>query len=89
MKALEAQLLVDLRSRPVHQHQPDAQGGQQRKILHQVVQGVGLDELAAKGHDERFAAKRMDIRGHVTEPAHELRRGEFWCFLGGDCFLFQ
>ncbi|MNV57635.1 hypothetical protein D3C71_1499770 [compost metagenome] len=87
--ALQAQLLIDLRTRAMHQHQPDAQGRQQRQVLHQGVQRAGLNQLAAERHYEGLASERMHIGRYVAKPSDELRGCEFRGFKGGDGVWFQ
>src|SRR5690606_27660754 len=50
--AFQFKLLVDLRARPVHQHQLDAQRRQQRKVLYQCVEGAVVDQFAAESDHE-------------------------------------
>ncbi|MNQ26856.1 hypothetical protein D3C85_401020 [compost metagenome] len=86
---LQAQLLIDLRARAVHQHQPDSQRRQQGQVLNQRIQRARLHKFAAKRHHEGLASERMHIGGDISEPSHKLGGGEFGGFKGGDGVWFQ
>ena len=58
------ELLGDLGPRAVHDHDPDAEGDEQRQVLREHRQGARLHELAGKGDDERLATKRVDVGRH-------------------------
>src|SRR5690606_25256759 len=78
--ALEPELLVDLRSRAMHQNQLHTQGGKQRQVLNQRVKYPVAHELAAKADHKGLTAEIMDVGGDFSKPSHELGR----CKFGGD-----
>jgi hypothetical protein len=51
---MQAQLLLDLRPRAVHQHDLDAHRLQQRDVRHERVQQPLLHHLATEPDDERL-----------------------------------
>ncbi|MCY1520997.1 hypothetical protein D9M68_557930 [compost metagenome] len=88
-KALQAQLLIDLRTGAVHQDQADAQRGQQRQVLDQRIERARLHQLATERHHECLASECMHMGRHVSKPSDELSGCEFGGFEGGDGVWFQ
>ena len=58
----QRQLFGHLRTRAVHDDDPDAEGDQQRQILRQHRQRTGGDEFTRDGDDEGLATERVDVR---------------------------
>ena len=65
---------LDLRSRSVHDDQPDAQALQQVEIVDDAEEGVVGDDFSAERDDEGLAAKRVNIGRCGTDPLHECPR---------------
>lgn len=78
-QALGAQLGLYLRARPMHQDQPDADGGEQVEVMQEFDEPSPLgDQFAAEPDDEGAAAERVHVRRRLAEPAHEsfgMRQG--------------
>src|SRR5262249_43612777 len=76
------QLRLDLWTRTVRQHEPDAERGQDADVVDEAREAGALGEhFATERHHERAAAKGVQIRRDLAEPAHEalglLQRGHF------------
>ena len=71
--AFECKLRLHLRSRAVHQHNPDAHRIQQRYVLDQRGQLSGFDQAAGKRDHESAPAVRMDVGRDLPQPGDELR----------------
>jgi hypothetical protein len=71
-QAFRLHLRLDLRARPVHQHQPDLERGEQVDVVDEAFEARALgDHLAAERDDERAAAEIVHIRRDLAEPADE------------------
>src|SRR3984893_8767652 len=62
---------LDLRTRSVHDHQPDAEAVQEVEVVDDPQKGVVGDDLAAKRDHESLAAKSMNVRRGRAYPLHE------------------
>jgi hypothetical protein len=61
-----------LRPRAVHQHQPDAERGEQVEIVQEAHEaGAFGDQLAAEADDESAAAEGVHVGCDLAEPADE------------------
>ena len=75
--ALRSQLLVHLRTKAVHEHEPDAHRLQDGEILCERRELARGDQLAGDGDDEGLAVVRVDVRRHGAKPRHEgVRKDE-------------
>ena len=70
--AARLELGLDLGPSAVHQREPDAERGQDADVVDEAREASALREhLAAEGDDEGAAAKGVQIRRDLAEPAHE------------------
>jgi hypothetical protein len=70
--AARLELGLDLRAGAVRQHEPDAERGQDADVVDEAREARALGEhLAAECHHESAAAKGVQIRRDLAEPAHE------------------
>jgi hypothetical protein len=69
------QVLLDLRARAMHQHQPDAETGKQVEVMGQLDELAVRDYFAAERDHESASAERVDVRRDGTEPGDEFGRG--------------
>ena len=69
------QMLLDLRARAVHQHQPDAEAGKQVEVMRQLDELAVRDHFAAERDHESAPAERVDVRRDGTEPGDEFGGG--------------
>ena len=65
---------LDLRTRAMHDDQPDAEAVQQVEVVDDAEKRVVGDDFAAEGDDERLAAQRVNVRRGRTDPLHECAR---------------
>ena len=66
---------LDLRTRSVHDDQPDAEAVQEIEVVHDAEKGVVGDDLSAECNHESLAAKGVDVRRGRSYPLHECPRG--------------
>ncbi len=66
------QMLLDLRTCAMYQHQSDAQRGQQVEIVRQFDELAVGDHFAAECDDERLATEAVDIGRYGAEPGNEI-----------------
>ncbi len=67
-----AQLRFDLRTRAVHQHEANAERGEQVEIVQETGEAPALGhQLAAEADHEGAPAKSVHVRRRLAEPAHE------------------
>ena len=71
------QMLFDLRTCAMHQHQSDAKRGQQVEIVRQADEFSVFNYFSAKRDDEGLATKTVDIGRDGTEPGNEIRGSGF------------
>ena len=91
------QMLLDLRTRAMHQHQPDAERRKQVEVMCQFDKFSVGNHLTAKGNDKSLAAECVDVRRDGTEPGNEVNRGGGsrhygislmeWRYLARLCFI--
>jgi hypothetical protein len=56
----------------MHEHEPDAERGEDAHIVDEAREAGPFGEhLAAEGHQKGAAAKGVQIRCDLAEPAHE------------------
>ena len=67
-----AQLLFDLRSRPVHQDQTNAQTDQQIDVVGQRFGKLAGHRLAAESNDKGLAPEGVDVGRDRPEPGDEI-----------------
>ena len=65
---------IDLRPGAVHQHQPDAEGIEEREVVDERGKGAAFDRFAAEMHHEGSTPVRVDVGGRVAKPLHESAR---------------
>ncbi len=89
--AARLQLRLDLRPRAVHEHQADAERGEQVDVVDEAREARALGEhLSAEADHEGAAAERVHVRRHLAQPAHEgfLRRNRAH-LAGNDRVVFS
>ena len=76
---------VDLRARAMHQHQADAERGEQVAVVGEALRALAGGDLAAEADDEGTAAEGVDVGRGAAHPGHELGRGVIhaWNRRGG------
>src|SRR3984893_18845589 len=62
---------LDLRTRSVHDHQPDAEAVQKVEVVDDAQKGVVGDDLSANRDHESLAAKSVNVRRGRAYPLHE------------------
>ncbi|MBS1137570.1 MAG: hypothetical protein H6R11_1524 [Proteobacteria bacterium] len=75
LHAAPLQFGVDLRTRPMHQHQTDAEGGEQVAVLGQRLGEAAHRHLAAEADDEGAPAEGVHIGRGGPHPVDEAARG--------------
>ncbi|GAB1459147.1 hypothetical protein MASR2M50_09210 [Thauera sp.] len=79
------ELGIDLRTRAMHQHQADAERGEQVAVVGEALRPLAGRDLAAETDDEGAAAEGMDVGRGAAHPGDELGRGVIhaWNCRGG------
>ena len=80
--ALEAQLLVDLGAKAVHQYDLHAHGLDHGQVLHDGAELARGNGLARQAHHESLVPELVDIRRHGPEPGDKgevENGGHGWC----------
>jgi hypothetical protein len=65
------ELRLDLRARPVHEHELHAESGEQVQIVREVEETAVGDQVAAEGDDENLSAESVYVGGDRLEPVDE------------------
>ena len=83
--ALGGQLLVDLGTKAMHQHNFHPHALDQGQVLDNVLQLARCNGLAGHPHHKGLAPVHMDVGCHRPEPGHkgEVEDSGHGCWLGG------
>ena len=71
-KIIVRQMLLNLRTRTVYQHQMHAQTGEQIKVMGKLDKLAICHHFAAESDNKRLPPKCIDVRRNRTEPGNEL-----------------